>query len=89
MEFAVGRLYVSNYFDSNAKKHAFTMVNNLKDEFKIMLNEYDWMDTISKQSALEKAQMMDVKIGYPDFTYDDSYLNKIYSQVYLLFVLLV
>ncbi len=54
-----------------------------------MLNEYDWMDTISKQSALEKAQMMDVKIGYPDFTYDDSYLNKIYSQVYLLFVLLV
>jgi hypothetical protein len=30
------------------------MVNNLKEEFKIMLNEYDWMDSISKQAALEK-----------------------------------
>lgn len=35
-------------------KKALTMVNNLKEEFKIMLNEYDWMDPISKQSALEK-----------------------------------
>ena len=54
MDFAVGRLYVSNYFDSNAKKNAIDMVNNIKDEFKIMFNDYDWIDEVSKNAALEK-----------------------------------
>ena len=54
MDFAVGRLYVSHYFDSNAKKNAIDMVNNIKEEFKIMFNDYDWIDEISRNAALEK-----------------------------------
>lgn len=80
MDFAVGRLYVSEYFESGAKNHALTMVNNLKDEFKTMLNEYDWMDENSKRAAREKAEFIDVKIGYPEYTYDDQYLNSLYAE---------
>ena len=57
------------------------MVNNLKDEFKTMLNEYDWMDENSKRAAREKAEFIDVKIGYPEYTYDDQYLNSLYAEV--------
>lgn len=30
------------------------MIENIKNEFKIMLTEYDWMDAKSKQAAAEK-----------------------------------
>jgi predicted metalloendopeptidase len=57
------------------------MIENIRSEFKIMLTEYDWMDTESKKAALEKAESIVLKIGYPDFTYDDYYLNKMYFEV--------
>lgn len=30
------------------------MIENIKNEFKVMLTEYDWMDPNSKKSAAEK-----------------------------------
>ena len=30
------------------------MIQNIRKEFKTMLGDYDWMDPISKQSAIEK-----------------------------------
>jgi membrane metallo-endopeptidase-like protein 1 len=54
MEQAVGTLYVSKYFDKNAKQEALNMVNNLLQEFKQILRESDWMDDESKKVAIEK-----------------------------------
>ena len=54
MEQAVGTLYVSKYFDKNAKQEALSMVQNLLEEFKQILRESDWMDEESKKVAIEK-----------------------------------
>ena len=80
------------------------MIKNIVSEFRIMLFENDWMDYMSKISALEKvilfilislvaqqkwniffnkikADNIDVKIGYPDYTFIDYHLNYIYKDV--------
>jgi predicted metalloendopeptidase len=34
------------------------MIQNIKDEFKIMLKEYDWMDDMSRTEAIEKVKIV-------------------------------
>lgn len=57
------------------------MIENIRQEFKIMLGENDWMDDKSKQAAKEKAELIDTKIGYPDYTYNNTYLDDLYKNV--------
>ena len=57
------------------------MIENIRNEFKLMLNELDWMDAKSKKAANEKADFIDVKIGYPDYTFNDTHLNDLYKRV--------
>ncbi len=54
MPLAVGRLYVSNYFNKNSKAKAKEMTENILNEFKNILNDVNWMDAVSKQAAIEK-----------------------------------
>ena len=53
------------------------MIENIRNEFRIMLFENDWMDYKSKKAALEKVDL----IGYPDFTFIDYHLNYLYKDV--------
>jgi putative endopeptidase len=46
------------------------MTRSILNEFKQMLNKNEWMDDISKQKAIEKANYIIPQIGYPD-AYDD------------------
>ena len=80
MPFAVGRLYVQKRFDESSKKAATQMIDNIRNEFKVMLDELTWMDAPSKKAAKEKADNIDVKIGYPDYTYNNTYMNKLYEN---------
>jgi len=57
------------------------MIENIRGEFKQILKELDWMDEASKRAAEEKADYIDTKIGYPDYTFNDTYLNDIYKGV--------
>ena len=60
---------------------ATEMIYNIRNEFIKILKEVDWMDTESKAVALEKADKMDIKIGYPDYIYNDTYLEELYKEV--------
>ena len=84
MPYAVGRLYVKNNFDESSKKAATEMIENIRSEFKVIVNELDWMDAESKKAAQDKADYIDPKIGYPDFTYNDTYMDKLYENVNIL-----
>jgi len=39
------------------------MIENIRKEFKLMINENEWMDAESKKEALAKADLIDPKIG--------------------------
>lgn len=65
----------------NLISQAIEMVSNLLTEFKKILAESDWMDSYSKSKATEKAELIDVKIGYAERIYNDTYLNELYTGV--------
>lgn len=49
-------------FNQNSNKQiniqTISMINNLQHEFRMILNETDWMDEFSKRIALEKVNYM-------------------------------
>ena len=60
---------------------AVEMIENILNEFKVILSESDWMDEESKLNALAKASNIDTKIGYPELIKNDTYLNELYDDV--------
>ena len=76
---AYGALYVREHFNEAAKEKSLEMVNNIKDEFKIMLSEIDWMDDETKRQANEKANTIKEQIAYADELLDDNKLDEFYQ----------
>lgn len=81
---AAGALYVREHFDSTDKKEALEMIANLREAFKELVKESDWMDSETKKVAAEKAEGMINHIGYPDFINNDFDLDKHYERLNLL-----
>lgn len=63
---ALGKIYVEKYFPPEAKDFAETMVENIKQTYVDRIQNLDWMGDDTKEKAIEKVQLMAVKIGYPD-----------------------
>lgn len=64
--FALGKLYVSDYFSPSAKARAEEMVHNLETAFAERIKNLDWMSSATKKQALVKLRAIVNKIGYPD-----------------------
>jgi len=68
-------VFLPDFFLIKAKD----MVENILSEFKSILKESDWMDEVSKQKAIEKATLIDIKIGYSERIYNNTKLNEQYK----------
>ncbi|REG94462.1 M13 family metallopeptidase [Algoriphagus antarcticus] len=64
--YALGQLYVKQYFNEDAKKRVLDLVNNLQKAFENRINQLDWMSDSTKTQAKEKLYAITKKIGYPD-----------------------
>jgi putative endopeptidase len=71
----VGKKFVEKHFPPEAKKRMVDLVNNLKEAFGQRIEKLDWMSEETKEKALEKLSVMNVKIGYPDEWRDFSDLS--------------
>lgn len=60
LDLAAGALYVQEHFKDEDKIEAAAMVNNLKESFKELVHELDWMDANTKKIAMEK---VDYQLG--------------------------
>lgn len=81
LSIAVGALYVRKYFRQDSKAAALEMVNGIRKEFELLLNEVDWMDEETRQSALNKLHGMSTHIGYPDEIMNDTKIEEYYSNL--------
>ncbi|VDD93608.1 unnamed protein product [Enterobius vermicularis] len=81
LPFAAGALYVREHFDSEDKKEAMEMIGNLREAFKDLVRENDWMDAQTKSVAIEKVDNMINYIGYPDFINNDTKLDKYHEKL--------
>lgn len=81
LSISTGALYVRKYFDEDSKKKALEMVQDIREEFKKILEQLDWMDDVTKKAALEKAASMSTHIAYPDELLDNKKLEEFYENV--------
>ncbi len=63
---ALGRLYVARHFPPAAKEHMLTLVGNIIEAYRRDIADLDWMGEDTKARALEKLDLFNPKIGYPD-----------------------
>lgn len=70
--FALGKLYIRDYFPQQAKERADRMVKNLIAALRDDLATLPWMGEETKKAALEKLNAFTPKIGYPDKARDYS-----------------
>lgn len=70
-----GRLYVEKHFSPDAKRRMDELVANLREAFRISIDELEWMGPATKLEAQKKLASFTVKIGYPDKWKDYSALK--------------
>ncbi|MDQ3019265.1 MAG: M13 family metallopeptidase [Bacteroidota bacterium] len=82
---ALGKEYVNKYFSPESKETMLAMVDDIKNAFRLRIQNLDWMSDVTKQKAIKKLNKIHVKIGYPDNFPDmpglkvsnDSYLQNV------------
>jgi putative endopeptidase len=62
---AVGKLYVERHFPPGAKARMDELVANLREAYRVSINELEWMTPATRQKALAKLDKFTPKIGYP------------------------
>lgn len=63
----VGRLYSERYFSPEAKEKIMSIVHNVRDAYREIISEQQWMSETTRQRALEKMDAMKfTKIAYPE-----------------------
>jgi putative endopeptidase len=82
---AVGRLYVERHFPPDAKARMDLLVDNLREAYRVSINDLEWMTPATRQRALAKLDKFTAKIGYPAKWRDYSALvvdrNDLYGNV--------
>lgn len=71
----LGRSYVERYFAGQSKEVGLEMIADIQQAFETSLPELGWMDETTRRRAVEKAQAVKEKIGYPDKWRDYSALE--------------
>ena len=65
LPFAVGRLYVEQYFKPEGKDDINKMIDQLNEAFKQLLSENNWMEDVTKKATLNKVCInFNIKIYY-------------------------
>ena len=64
--FAIGELYVAQKFSPAAKQAATVMVLHIRDALRADLATLSWMTPSTRSAALQKLELMELRVGYPD-----------------------
>jgi len=80
---AVGSMYARKYFPESKKVIVDEMVNNIRSEFKLMLDELDWMDVATKSRAHDKIDKMTSHMAYSKEILNDQLINEFYEGLML------
>ncbi|XP_065287847.2 neprilysin-1-like [Dermacentor albipictus] len=81
MREVVGYHYVLRKFSGNAKKEVEDLVSKILGVFKDRLQEIQWMDNETRKAAEQKLRKMGLKIGYPEWLFNKTYVEECYRYV--------
>ncbi|KAL1469245.1 hypothetical protein MTO96_004955 [Rhipicephalus appendiculatus] len=77
----VGKLYVQSKFSREAKHEVQDLARRLMTVFNESLQTFKWMDETTRDAAETKLAQMATKIGYPDWLFNETYLEELYKFV--------
>jgi predicted metalloendopeptidase len=84
LTYSSGAMYVRKHFKLEDRDAAEEMVKHLRDAFKSMLHQNEWMNLETKEYALKKVEEMQSLIGYPNMVVNDTQLDEYYEKVILI-----
>lgn len=58
------------------------LTENLREAFREILVENQWMDAQTRAAALEKLQQIYFLVAYPEFVLNDATLDNFYQEVF-------
>lgn len=61
-----GMIYVKEHFSAEDKAEVEKMIQQILDEYEVIISRQEWMSDATKKKAIRKLETMQVKIGYPD-----------------------
>ncbi|WP_137146182.1 M13 family metallopeptidase [Mycolicibacterium sp. CR10] len=79
---ALGRLYVERHFPPQAKARMDELVANLREAYRVSINQLEWMTPQTREKALVKLDKFTPKIGYPNTWRDYSALVIARNDLY-------
>ena len=80
----IGRIYYDMTMDKESLSEMEAMIRDLTESFEQMINENTWMDTVTKQEAMNKLKSVVAHIAAPDYSKDEKKLEDFHSVVSLI-----
>ena len=77
---AVSELYVKHEFTADDKEVLKEIFENVKLALKASIRDNDWMSASTKKSAMEKAEAMIRRLGYPDYLDKKGAVDAFYAE---------
>ena len=72
--FAIGKLYVEQYFPPSSRQDVVGILNNIRHVLHRDLQTLSWMTPTTRQAALKKLDLIQDRVGYPSKWWDYSTL---------------
>ncbi|TDG39456.1 hypothetical protein AWZ03_014122 [Drosophila navojoa] len=79
--FAVGAIFVRQAFHGVSKPAAEQMIGEIREAFKMNLQNLSWVDKQTRERAIEKANEISDMIGFPDYILNSDELDKKYEEL--------
>lgn len=80
--FALSKGFLLKTFTREAKDAAVESIKRITTAFEARLPELDWLDTATREKALQKSAMLNNKIGYPDYVLSPRNVSDRYEGAY-------
>ncbi|KAF5294753.1 hypothetical protein FQA39_LY00237 [Lamprigera yunnana] len=81
MGMALGKIFVERYFDYTSKNDTLQMAGEIRQSFREILLNSNWLDTHTKELALIKIDAMHLRIGYPKYILNLDQLSEKYKGI--------
>lgn len=78
---ALSNVYVKNYFSIKEKAEIDQIVWQIRFELNQTIANANWMDAETRKEALDKLNLMNFRIGFPDEILDNNLVSNFYQNV--------
>ncbi|KAI8802210.1 hypothetical protein BJ742DRAFT_547277 [Cladochytrium replicatum] len=81
LNYLSGWLYANFAFNATQRKEATVMIDDLFSATERTIKDLNWLDTPTREAALKKLHHMGRVIGYPDWFFDVSIMERYYAPI--------